>query len=607
MPLRPGDAGNGAGAGARAGAIAGDPTVALAAAPPAGDPAGPQRVLDHELTNDDMDDALVITSLPFAARTNDTRATRQRNEPDDCARTGDTAWYRYTAPRDGQLTADTFGTDHAVTMGVFHSSGRGLERVGCSAGPRGGAHLGFPVQQGRTYLFQLTRTLAGGRLVFHLAGLGRTLQASTDVPGRVGEKLFWSDVSADGRFVAFNSRPVDTCGSTMCPGQVYVTDRQTGRTELVSRGLNGGPGNNGSVVPSLSDDGRYVGFSSAASNLILGDSNNVPDYFVHDRRTGRTVRASVSSNGSQGSTTSGYADQGIAGHISQDGRYATFHSVLNGLVDGDMGETIDIFVHDLATGRTTLENLDSQGNRGVGRKQAAFEPRISRDGRYVSFLSGAHGLAPARYSACPVGATICLNVFLRDRLLGTTRILSVDRHGNADMQANRQDMSSDGAVVAWSTTSALGDPRDTNGVSDIFVARRGGGGHPVRVSLSSAGEQQNDPGGSGLYTDRFSLAGSGRYVAVSGDGRRIAFDSRATNLVPGDDNSRTDVFLRDLADGTTTRVSTPSRGGDANGDSYRPSLSFDGRVVAFESDAEDLAAEDGNGLRDIFVHDLRGV
>jgi Tol biopolymer transport system component len=143
-------------------------------------------------------------------------------------------------------------------------------------------------------------------------------------------------------------------------------------------------------------------------------------------------------------------------------------------------------------------------------------------------------------------------------------------------------------------------------VSDVYVVDTSRAGPPRRVSLSSAGEQQNDPGGPGDHTD-IGQAATSRWVGVSGDGTRIAFDSRSTNLVPEDENTASDVFLRDLRTGSTRRASVMSSGTQADGDSYRPALSHDGSVIVFESDASNLDGNDPNHMTDVFVHDLRGA
>jgi Tol biopolymer transport system component len=166
------------------------------------------------------------------------------------------------------------------------------------------------------------------------------------------------------------------------------------------------------------------------------------------------------------------------------------------------------------------------------------------------------------------------------------------------------DMSDDGSVVAWTTTTAL-DSQDTNGVSDVYLVDASQSS-PRRVSLSSTGGQQNDPGGPGDHTDTGQVATS-RWVGVSGDGTRVAFDSRSTNLVPEDENTANDVFLHDLRTGSTSRVSVSSTGAEGNGNSYRPSLSRDGGVIAFETEASNFDGSDDNRLSDVFVHDLRGV
>jgi len=553
-------------------------------------------VLDHEFTNDDMDSPVVISSLPFTARTDTTNATRQPGEPGDCAPAGGTAWYRYTPRRDGVLFADTFGSNHATAIGVFRSPSTGRPtQVACATDPAG-AQVGFPVATGTTYLFQVAGIVGGGKLVFHLTMLGRTEKVSGPVDGRGSlDTAQGAAISGDGRYVAFESGSHDNT-------QVFVADRRSRTVTLVSRSSGGRPGTGESSNASLSYDGRYVGFASFASNLVPGDSNGDDDYFVHDRITGQTVRASVSSNGSEGTgnlNTLGPED----GHLSANGRFATFSTAEGGLVENDPPGSNDIFVRDLRLGLTTRESVDDDGNPAQAPSLAG---QISKDGRYVAFLSRARNLAPAQYRNCVPQATVesnCYNVFLRDRRTGHVRLLSVNRSRQTDSEASRLAMSSDGQVVAWSSTSSVMDPHDTNGVSDVFAidVRTG---ITRRVSVTSAGGQQNDPGGTGVTGIIPGPAATGRDLAVSADGSRIAFGSLSTNLVPGDNNGRSDVFVRDLAAGLTVRVSASSAGKESNGDSYRPAISADGRVVAFESDADNLAPPDTNRLTDIYAHDL---
>jgi|GEM_PF-1585857 len=146
-------------------------------------------------------------------------------------------------------------------------------------------------------------------------------------------------ISADGRYVAFaslasNLVPGDTNGTW----DVFVHDRLTGQTTRVSVASGGAQGNSGSWCPSISADGRYVAFQSYASNLVPGDTNGVLDVFVHDRLTGQTTRVSVASDGTQGDSYS------FGSSISADGRYVAFSSLASNLVPGDTNDKPDIFV-----------------------------------------------------------------------------------------------------------------------------------------------------------------------------------------------------------------------------------------------------------------------
>lgn len=611
-PGRPGPA---AGPGAASAPL--DPVSLFLPRPEIGDDAAaPFAVADHPFTNDSMSSPITATSLPFVARTDNRAATREPGEPESCPGSGGTAWYRYTAKRDGVLSADTIGSDHATSIGVFTGSGAALRQAACGSSATGSAALSFPATTGQTYLFQVAALVRGGRLVFSLSALGRTTLASLPAPQRgASDSGLVSAVSGDGRYVAYENGTLPFCREENCPRQLLVMDRRTGRTTLVSRSLTGGPGNGPSVEPSLSDDGRYVGFSSKAADLVTDDTNGAWDYFVHDRLTGRTVRASVATGGRQG-TKAEFVTRRASGRISPDGRFATFSSTLGDLVEDDPpgpsggSNGSDVFVHDLQTGRTTMESVDPAGRRGD--RPSTFS-RISAGGRYVAFLSEAGSLAGGPFPPC-AGAgderyafsqtETCLNVFLRDRWRGTTQLISVGRDGRADRQARDVDLSADGRVIAWSTQSALGDPADTNGVRDVFLVDRSRPAPPRRVSLSSTGRQQEVTEGPATHAQTGFYAMS---TDVSGDGTRVAFASASSNLVPGDDNSVNDIFLRDLATGTTTRVSTDSGGRAANGDSYRSSLSHDGRVVVFDAEATNLTPEDNNGVNDVFVHDLSGV
>ena len=168
-------------------------------------------------------------------------------------------------------------------------------------------------------------------------------------------------ISGDGRFVAFHSDATNLVpGDTNAVSDVFVHDRQTGVTERISLDSNEVQANNSSFNPSISADGRFVAFNSGATNLVSGDTNARTDVFVRDRATGVTTRVTVNSNGVE-------ADRGgREGSISGDGRYVAFSSLATNLMDEEPYGYDHVFVHDRQTGATTLASIESDGYQMVG-------------------------------------------------------------------------------------------------------------------------------------------------------------------------------------------------------------------------------------------------
>jgi Tol biopolymer transport system component len=163
-------------------------------------------------------------------------------------------------------------------------------------------------------------------------------------------------ISSDGRWVAFESGASNlVSGDTNAAPDIFVHDRETGTTTRVSIASNGAQSNNGSFAPSISADGTQVVFYSNASNLVAGDTNGVADVFVHDRQTGKTTRASLASNRAQ---SGGFSD---AASISADGRWVVFASRAENLVSGDTNDSTDVFVHDRYTGETVRASVAANG------------------------------------------------------------------------------------------------------------------------------------------------------------------------------------------------------------------------------------------------------
>jgi Tol biopolymer transport system component len=272
--------------------------------------------------------------------------------------------------------------------------------------------------------------------------------------------------------------------------------------------------NRPSYRPSISADGRYVAFSSGASNLVPGDTNYWVDVFGRDCQTGETTRVSVASDGTQANYPS------YRPSISADGRFVAFDSQASNLVANDTNGRSDVFVHDRQTGETSRVSVRSDGTQGTGGN--SYIPRLSADGRYVAFYSEAPNLVAG----------------------------------------------------------------DTNGFLDVFVHDHQTG-QTTRVSVRNDGGQGNE---------------DSAWPAISADGRYVAFYGEASNLVVGDTNGVWDVFAHGRETGETFRVSVASGGRQGNRTSLLPSISADGRCVAFSSEATNLVSGDHNGKSDAFVH-----
>jgi Tol biopolymer transport system component len=339
---------------------------------------------------------------------------------------------------------------------------------------------------------------------------------------------------------------------------------------LISLAVDGSEADGASFTPAISADGRYVAFTSAASTLVSGDSNGVEDVFVFDRVTRSTERESLSSAGEQGDGDS----YGPA--ISADGRYVAFTSAASNLTAGDANSNLDIFVRDRLSRVTVLASVGPHGTMADGPSVA---PSISGDGRLVAFESDAATLVPGDTNGTG-------DVFVNDVVTGMTRRLSVGGNGQqTESPSFGAAISADGRAVAFESFSSRLVPGDTNGALDVFVADVATG-NLDRVSLSTDGGQ----------ADNRSYSPS-----ISADGRIVAFSSFADNLVPDDTNGLLDVFIRRRDQKTTTRLSVAPDGSGADGLSFAPVVSADGALVVFSSEAGNLVADDSNGTRDVFL------
>ena len=289
---------------------------------------------------------------------------------------------------------------------------------------------------------------------------------------------------------------------------------------------------------------------------------------------GATTRVSVGPGTAQGNGRS------FVPALSADGRYAAFYSDASNLVAGDTNGARDAFVRDLQTGETTRVSVSSSGGEANG---DSFAPAISSDGRYVAFASSASNLVD--------GDTNDANdVFVRDRQSNTTARVSVGFDGSqANGGSDQPSLSGDGRLVAFTSAATQHRrPATLNGNRDAFVYDR---------QTGTAVEHQRR-----FRRPRRRISTRSRRM-LSANGRFVAYTSFADNLIPGDLNEGSDVFVRDLQANTTERVSEYTGHYEGEGDSLRPSISADGRYVAFDSDDWNLVWGDTNDDFDVFVND----
>jgi Tol biopolymer transport system component len=339
-------------------------------------------------------------------------------------------------------------------------------------------------------------------------------------------------------------------------------------------------------APAISSDGRFVAFVSESGDLVPGDSNDAADVFVRDLVANSTILVSRSMHGGSAAGSS------LQPAISADGRFVAFTSSAPDLVEGDTNGSLDVFVHDL---RTQVTTLVSRGSDGELADNDSFSPSLSADGRFVAFSSLACNLDPDDTNAAP-------DVFMHDRVTGRTTLVSRGSNGQSgDGPSGQPSVSANGRLVAF-TSAAHFAPEDDNDVTDVYVHDMETGENEL-VSKTTDGQAGNAPS---------------HGPALSADGDTVAFTSEATDLVGGDDNMASDVFVHHRPSCTTRMVSTTPHGEPAGDHSHSPSVSGDGGRVAFLSAAPDLTPGAGipaatgsepapSGPDRAYVRDLTGA
>jgi Tol biopolymer transport system component len=426
-------------------------------------------------------------------------------------------------------------------------------------------------------------------------------------------------ISATGRYVAFYSAASNLVpGDTNNAGDVFLRDTCLGAPAgctpsviRVSLDDLGNQGDSDSSSPAISGDGRFVTFTSAATNLVSGDTNSVSDVFLRDTCIGAapgctpaTSRISVASSGTQANDTS------YSPSFSADGRFIAFGSDATNLVSSDTNKSPDIFLRDTcfgaAAGCTSQTIRISLADNGSQATNDSFNASISGDGRFVAFESFANNLIAS-------DSNNSKDIFMRDTCFGapagcspSTVRVSVDSSGAqaTDIDSSGFGPSSGSFLAAISTTgrfvvfSSWANnlvTGDTNKGHDVFLrdlcigAPAGCTPSTVRVSVASDGSQASAPSG-GPAT-----AGA----SISTDGQLVVFGSRAISLVSGDTNATFDIFVRNTCLGvpagctpSTVRLSVALDGTQGDDRSDFPRISADGRFLAFQSSATTLAPGD---------------
>lgn len=379
----------------------------------------------------------------------------------------------------------------------------------------------------------------------------------------IANASFEPSLSRDGKRVLFHSGASNVVpGDTNGQFDIFVRDLVTNQTQIVTTTAAGVQANNASLEGRISADGRFVVFSSFATNLAASDANGgLRDVFVKDLVTGALAHASLSSSGTSGNNSSGDA------WVNADGRFVVFQSFASNLVANDTNGKPDVFLRDIATGQLECISVDASGVPTGG-----MNPSLSGDGRYVAYMSLSGNLG----------------VILRDRQLATSSQVCVDASGMA-LSGSQPMVSEDGGTIVFSTGWPLvaGDQPTTD---DLYFVRLQSGVLTLPKLVTK---------GNLLFGENLSEA-----TSISSDGRYVTF--RSTHRYVADDlNNEDDVYLADL---TLNKLMPVSKGpfGFGDSDSYGGSISADGKTCAFYSNASNLVANGAEGTQEAFLADLSG-
>lgn len=377
-------------------------------------------------------------------------------------------------------------------------------------------------------------------------------------------------VSDSGRCIAFYNLSQNlVAGGTPGVGDILLRDRRTRETLRASVNALGVPANNFCFDPAISGDGHFVAYSSTADNLVAGDTNLRSDVFVWNRAVGSVERVSISTSGRQGTEPSSHPS------LSAEGRYVAFLSRARQF-GGQFFNINHVYVRDRTLGTTELVSVSTALEPS---DRDCNTPRISADGNSVVFWGFASNLVAAPNNLAD-------DVYLHDRTLGTTELISQSSGGvRGSLDSRYPAVSGDGQRVVFQSVQSF-DPLDSNGKWDIYLRDR----TLNTTTLISRTSSGNAGDGDSTFPD------------ISRDGDVITFESSATDLVTADGNDATDIFQYTVSTGVMARVSVNDSGIEGLDASRAAALSGDGRLVAFYSKAHNLVPGDQNGEADLFMH-----
>ncbi|MGZ8096010.1 MAG: TolB family protein [Methylosarcina sp.] len=417
----------------------------------------------------------------------------------------------------------------------------------------------------RIVLLSLSLGLTSFSLNVNAASLTLVTKDGAGNPGNAVSSS--PSISNNGRYVLYHSEASNLVdGDTNNATDVFLYDRPTGVTYRITQG------NDDSVDARISNNLKYVVFSSFASNLVDEGGNSFSDIFLYETKTGAIKKISVDSLGTPGNSGS------FTPSISSNGRYVVYESNANNLVPGDNNNNRDIFLYDKKIGITALVSADSSGAPGNNTSNFA---RISGNGRYVVYQSDATNLVGDGNGAS--------DIFLFDKKQRVTYLISSSINGQGNGSSITPFISNNGRYIVYASAASNLVNGDGNGVYDIFL-------YDTNTRVTRMVSVNNTTGQQGN--------GESLSPRISGNGRYIVYSSAASNLVDNDTNNLPDIFRYDTKTGVTTRVSVRGDGvtQGTGGGSFSPGISNNGRYTVYESFADNLADGDFNATSDIFLY-----